>query len=65
MTKITSLENVVLEYSDHLHEHFVDRLKIENAKYRLPVRPGYSITMHEKSISDYAFPDGAIWKERR
>jgi hypothetical protein len=34
-----SLENVVLEFSDHLHEHFVDRLRVENARYRLPSMP--------------------------
>ena len=60
-----SLENVVLEYSDHLHEHFVDRLRIVDAQYRLPMRPGYSITMHDQSLADYEFPNGNIWKNRR
>jgi L-fuconate dehydratase len=59
-----SLDNVVLEYSDHLHEHFVDRLKIENARYRLPTSAGYSITMHDESLRDYEYPNGKIWRER-
>ena len=60
-----SLDRVVLEFSDHLHEHFVDRLRVENARYRLPKRPGYSITMESSSVSDYSYPDGRIWRERR
>jgi L-fuconate dehydratase len=59
-----SLENVVLEYSDHLHEHFVDRLRMVNARYQLPMRPGYSITMHDQSLADYEFPSGSVWKNR-
>lgn len=59
-----SLENVVVEFSDHLHEHFVDRLRVENARYRLPSMPGYSITMTEQSLADYEYPQGAIWKSR-
>lgn len=59
-----TLENVVLEYSDHLHEHFIDRLRVEQARYRLPTMPGYSITMHEESLDRYEFPSGAVWKSR-
>ncbi|MBI82081.1 MAG: fuconate dehydratase [Planctomycetaceae bacterium] len=60
-----SLENVVLEFSDHLHEHFVDRLRVENARYRLPDRPGYSITMKSDSLATYEFPHGEVWKNRQ
>jgi L-fuconate dehydratase len=59
-----SLDNVVLEYSDHLHEHFVDRLCVERARYRLPRAPGYSITMKPASLADYEFPGGRVWRER-
>ena len=54
----------MLEYSDHLHEHFVDRLRVEEARYRLPTVPGYSITMKPESLDAYEFPTGAIWKDR-
>ncbi len=60
----SSLDNVVLEYSDHLHEHFVDRLRVENGRYRLPTMPGYSITMKPQSLRDHEFPGGAVWKNR-
>ena len=59
-----SLENVVLEFSDHLHEHFVDRLRVENARYRLPSVPGYSITMKSDSLEAYEFPHGEVWQQR-
>ena len=59
-----SLENVVLEFSDHLHEHFVDRLVIKDARYRLPTMPGYSITMHADSLEQYQFPGGSVWRNR-
>ena len=59
-----SLENVVIEFSDHLHEHFIDRLRVENARYRLPTLPGYSITMQPDSLTRYEFPDGDVWRSR-
>jgi len=59
-----SLDKVMLEFSDHLHEHFVDRLRVENARYRLPTMPGYSITMKHESLDAYEFPHGEVWKNR-
>jgi len=45
----------VIEYVDHLHEHFVDPCVIENAAYMPPERPGFSIEMKRESIRDYTF----------
>jgi len=59
-----SLENVVVEFSDHLHEHFVDHLRVEQARYRLPTMPGYSITMTDQSLADYEYPHGTVWRAR-
>ena len=56
-----SLENRVLEYVDHLHEHFVEPVVIRNGRYMPPKRPGYSIEMHKASLLKYTFPDGAGW----
>ncbi|WP_062632475.1 L-fuconate dehydratase [Caballeronia arationis] len=58
-----SLDNHVLEYVDHLHEHFIDPVVIANGRYMPPQSPGYSIEMHAKSLERYAFPDGAAWQE--
>ena len=56
-----SLDGRVLEYVDHLHEHFVDPVVVENGRYVPPTAPGYSITMHPETLRDYAFPSGSAW----
>lgn len=48
-------EGRVIEYVDHLHEHFVDPCVIRNAAYMPPQRPGYSIEMKRESLAQYAF----------
>lgn len=58
-----SLEGRVLEYVDHLHEHFVDPVVIERGRYRVPTAPGYSITMHPESLARHRYPEGAAWQE--
>ena len=58
-----SLEDRVLEYVDHLHEHFEHPVVIKNGRYMPPTAPGYSITMKAASLRDYAFPNGAAWQE--
>ena len=57
-----SLENRVTEYVDHLHEHFADPVRIRNAHYMLPEKPGYSAEIFPETLRDYAYPDGLIWK---
>ncbi len=56
-----SLEDRVLEYVDHLHEHFVDPVKIKDGRYVPPERPGYSIEMHPESLEEFEFPAGSAW----
>ncbi|HEV8254152.1 MAG TPA: L-fuconate dehydratase [Vicinamibacteria bacterium] len=56
-----SLKDRVCEYVDHLHEHFVDPVRIVNARYAAPLAPGYSITMKPQSLADYEFPTGRAW----
>jgi L-fuconate dehydratase len=59
-----SLENRVVEYVDHLHEHFIDPVKIKNGAYMPPSAPGYSIAMKAGTLQKYAYPDGEIWRHR-
>ena len=59
-----SLENRIVEYVDHLHEHFIDPVVIRDGRYVPPTRPGYSIEMRRESIDRYAFPMGAVWADR-
>ena len=58
-----TLENRVLEYVDHLHEHFVDPVKMQDGRYMPPTAPGYSITMKHDSIKKYSYPDGPAWRQ--
>ena len=58
-----SLDNRVVEYVDHLHEHFVDPVTIKNGRYLPPTQPGYSITMHAASLDAFEFPSGTAWKD--
>jgi L-fuconate dehydratase len=57
-----TIENRVLEYVDHLHEHFEYPVVIKHGSYVAPLDPGYSITMKRQSIDDYSFPNGRIHK---
>lgn len=57
-----SLENRVLEYVDHLHEHFEHPVVMRNGRYMPPEAPGYSITMKPASLDQYQFPNGPAWQ---
>ena len=51
-------EGRVVEYVDHLHEHFLDPCVIKNAAYMPPKKPGYSIEMYAASLKQYEYrPD--------
>jgi len=56
-----SMEDRVVEYVDHLHEHFIDPCVIKNGRYLAPTTPGYSITMKSESLAEYEFPSGPVW----
>jgi L-fuconate dehydratase len=58
-----SLEHRIIEYVDHLHEHFLDPVVIRDGRYMPPTAPGYSITMRPDSLRDYAYPDGTAWAD--
>jgi L-fuconate dehydratase len=58
-----SLENRIIEYVDHLHEHFLDPVVIRDGRYIPPTAPGYSITMRPESLREYAYPAGAAWTD--
>lgn len=45
----------VIEYVDHLHEHFIEPCNIKDAAYMPPTMPGFSIEMKPESIAAYTF----------
>ncbi len=57
-----SLEHRVVEYVDHLHEHFEYPVVVKNGRYMPPQAPGYSITMKPASLDRFEFPNGPEWR---
>jgi L-fuconate dehydratase len=58
------MDGRVIEYVDHLHEHFEDPAVVRRGRYVAPMRPGYSITIRAASRLAYRYPDGEVWMER-
>ncbi|MGW0914512.1 L-fuconate dehydratase [Streptomyces sp. NPDC002784] len=54
-------ENRVIEYVDHLHDHFLDPVVIREGHYTAPTAPGFSAAMRPESLARYTFPDGTYW----
>ena len=59
-----STDGRVIEYVDHLHDHFKDPVRLVNGRYAAPQVPGYSIEMHPETLSQYVYPDGPVWSSR-
>jgi L-fuconate dehydratase len=55
------LDDRMIEYVDHLHEHFVDPVVIRDGRYQAPTAPGFSAQMKASSLASFAFPDGPAW----
>jgi L-fuconate dehydratase len=49
-----TMEDRVIEYVDHLHEHFVDPCVVRNGAYQVPAMPGFSIEMKPATLAAYA-----------
>lgn len=56
-----SLDDRVIEYVDHLHEHFEEPTVIDRGRYRAPSAPGFSSRMREESLRRYCYPNGPEW----
>ena len=54
-------EDRVIEYVDHLHEHFLTPVRIDAGHYRAPAAPGFCAEMHPESIARFTYPDGGFW----
>ncbi|MFI8193484.1 enolase C-terminal domain-like protein [Streptomyces sp. NPDC085946] len=54
-------EDRVIEYVDHLHDHFLDPVVIRQGHYAAPTAPGFSAAMRPESIARYSYPGGTYW----
>jgi L-fuconate dehydratase len=57
----SSDEGRMIEHAAHLHEHFVNPIRIARGRYLAPQAPGFSVEMRPESLADYAFPGGREW----
>ncbi|MFI7449159.1 L-fuconate dehydratase [Nonomuraea sp. NPDC049714] len=57
-----AMDDRVIEYVDHLHEHFADPVVIDHGRYRAPTAPGFSAEMHAASITAHTYPGGEVWR---
>jgi L-fuconate dehydratase len=51
----------MIEYVDHLHEHFLDPVRMNNGHYLAPTMPGFSAQMLPASLADHEYPQGRVW----
>ncbi|WP_030226340.1 enolase C-terminal domain-like protein [Streptomyces sp. NRRL WC-3626] len=54
-------EDRVIEYVDHLHDHFTDPVVIRDGHYTAPLAPGFSAALRPESLARYTYPDGGFW----
>lgn len=57
----TRWDDRMIEYIDHLHEHFVDPATIHRGRFVAPRTPGGGARMHPASVTDFEFPHGPQW----
>jgi L-fuconate dehydratase len=58
-----STEGRMLEYVDHLHEHFVEPVRVHNGHYQTPRLPGGGAQIHPASVAEFSYPDGPQWRD--
>jgi L-fuconate dehydratase len=51
----------MIEWIDHLHEHFVTPASVARGRYRTPTEPGASTEIRPASVLEFSFPAGAAW----
>lgn len=56
-------QNRVIEYVDHLHEHFIDPVVLRHGRYIAPISPGFGAAIREVSLEHYRYPDGPAWTD--
>jgi L-fuconate dehydratase len=51
----------MIEFVDHLHEHFVTPVDVHGGSYWAPSAPGAGTEMLNRTLADYSYPDGPVW----
>ncbi|WP_425843597.1 enolase C-terminal domain-like protein [Agrococcus sp. TSP3-2-1] len=59
----TTKDSRMIEFVDHLHEHFAEPVRIERGRYQAPRLPGAGAEMLDASVERWTFPEGEGWRE--
>jgi len=57
-----TLDDRIVEWVDHLHEHFRHPAVVVEGRYTIPTAPGYSVEMLPDSLNRHEYPNGSAWK---
>jgi L-fuconate dehydratase len=53
----------MIEWIDHLHEHFDNPAIVTAGRYQTPSAPGASTRIRPESLAEFSFPVGAAWRD--
>src|SRR5260370_30651314 len=56
-----SMDGRMIEWIDHLHEHFVSPAEVRNGRYVMPATAGASTEIRPASIAEFSYPSGTAW----
>lgn len=56
-----TMDDRIIEFADHLHEHFEDPARVVRGRYVAPTAPGFSARLKPSSLQEYRYPDGSVW----
>jgi L-fuconate dehydratase len=56
-----TMDDRVIEWVDHLHDHFLDPAVVRDGRYLAPTRPGFSARLKDETLADFRYPDGPVW----
>jgi L-fuconate dehydratase len=56
-----TMDGRMIEWIDHLHEHYVTPARVAGGRYTVPTSPGSSSEIRPESLAEFSFPSGAAW----
>jgi L-fuconate dehydratase len=58
-----SQQGRVIEWIDHLHEHFTAPARVADGRYLAPAVPGASTEIRPDSLAEFSYPAGPAWRD--
>jgi L-fuconate dehydratase len=59
-----SQDGRLIEWIDHLHEHFVQPARVSAGRFVAPLAPGACTEIRPESLAEFAFPTGPAWRDQ-